>query len=122
VKRALWFALALVASLPAARLYAADAVDAEFPVFDDPQLARGRAVWLGTCKVCHATGFADAPSVRDKVAWQPRLAQGKVTLCRHALQGFFGPMGSMMPPRGGNERLTDEEVKSAVDYMTTIVK
>lgn len=96
--------------------------DAEFPQFDDPHLKRGREIWLGTCKVCHGPGFADAPSVRDKAAWQPRLAKGKPILYEHALNGFFGPMGSMMPPRGGNDKLTDAEVKSAVDYMTTVVK
>lgn len=122
MKRALLYALIFGTWLPVAPLFAAGPADAEFPVFDDPQLTRGRAVWLGTCKACHATGFADAPSVRDKEAWQPRLAKGKETLYQHALQGFFGPMGTMMPPRGGNDRLTDEEVKSAVDYMTTLVK
>ncbi len=37
-------------------------------------------------------------------------------LYTHALDGFTGPAG-MMPPRGGNTALTDDEVKAAVDYM-----
>jgi cytochrome c5 len=39
------------------------------------------------------------------------------TLYRHAIEGFFGPGGTMMPAKGANESLTDEEVTAAVDYM-----
>ena len=98
------------------------AADAGFPVFADPHLAKGREIWLGTCRACHATGFADAPPVHDKLAWRPRLAKGREVLWRHALKGFFGPQSTMMPPRGGNDTLSDEEVKAAVDYMIAIVK
>lgn len=35
----------------------------------------------------------------------------------HALEGFFGTAGTMMPPRGGNAALTDAQVVAAVDYM-----
>ena len=38
-------------------------------------------------------------------------------LHEHAINGHFGPKGTMMPPRGGNDALTDDEVKSAVNYM-----
>jgi cytochrome c5 len=27
-----------------------------------------------------------------------------------------------MPPRGGNEKLTDDQIKAAVEYMMAIVK
>jgi len=96
--------------------------DGQFPRFADPQLVKGRQIWLGTCKNCHATGVADAPPVTDKDAWKPRLAKGKAVLQQHAVNGFFGPQSTMMPPRGGNDKLTDEEVRAAVDYMIAIVK
>ena len=55
-------------------------------------------------------------------AWAPRLAQRPQALYARALGGLTGPKGTQMPPRGGNSRLTDDEVKAAVDYMTVIVK
>ena len=49
--------------------------------------------------------------------WGQRLRKGKQLLYDHAINGFIGPDYSMMPARGGNENLADEEVKLAVDYM-----
>ena len=46
----------------------------------------------------------------------PRIAQGKDTLYKHAIEGFTGAKG-MMPARGGGASLTDDEVKAAVDFM-----
>lgn len=87
------------------------------PQFDDPHLAAGRAVWIGTCKGCHDIGVAGAPKLGDADAWAPRIAKGMQTLYAHALQGYFGPGGTMMPARGGNDRLSDQDVTAAVDYM-----
>lgn len=82
----------------------------------------GRQVWQGTCIGCHADGLAGAPPVGDATAWAPRIAKGRPTLLRHALGGFFGPDHSMMPPRGGNPKLSDAEVGAALDYMLALVR
>lgn len=87
------------------------------PVFEDPALAAGRSIWMDTCQGCHDIGIAGAPKLGDGKAWAPRIAQGKAVLYEHAINGHFGPTGTMMPPRGGNDALSDEEVKAAVDYM-----
>ncbi len=76
----------------------------------------GKGVYNKTCALCHASGVAGAPMPGNKEQWAPRIAQGKDTLYKHALEGFTGQAG-MMPPRGGNTALTDDEVKAAVDYM-----
>jgi cytochrome c5 len=88
-----------------------------FPEFADAGLQQGRKVWLGSCKVCHATGLAGAPKIGNRDAWQTRIAQGKAMLYQHALNGFMGPAGTEMPARGGNDALSDSQVKAAVDYM-----
>ena len=92
-----------------------------FPEFGDARLQLGRGIWLGTCHACHANDIAGAPLVSEAEAWRPRIAQGQEVLYRHALEGFFGPKGTQMPPRGGNDALTDDEVRAAVDYMIAIV-
>jgi len=83
----------------------------------DPNLVLGAQIWDGTCRGCHGLGIADSPKITDKVAWAPRIAQGVETLYQHALEGHFGSDGAMMPARGGNDSLSDEEVKAAVNFM-----
>lgn len=78
--------------------------------------AGGEGVYTRVCSLCHASGLAGAPMFGDKAAWEPRITQGSAILYKHAIEGFAGAKG-MMPPRGGNASLTDDEVKSAVDYM-----
>jgi cytochrome c5 len=76
----------------------------------------GQQVYAQVCKTCHEPGLAGAPKVGDKAAWQPRIAQGEQTLVQHAIQGFQGKTG-VMPPKGGDANLTDEEVHRAVVYL-----
>jgi cytochrome c5 len=76
----------------------------------------GQQVFAQVCKTCHETGLAGAPKVGDKAAWQPRIAQGEQALVQHATQGFQGKTG-VMPPKGGDTNLTDDEVHRAVVYL-----
>jgi cytochrome c5 len=80
-------------------------------------LSQGREIWLKNCETCHGYGVADAPIPMNPDEWGSRLNQGKQVLYEHAINGFIGPDYSMMPARGGNDDLNDEEVKLAVDYM-----
>ena len=76
----------------------------------------GEQVYAQICKTCHEAGLAGAPKVGDKSAWTPRLAEGEKTLVQHAIAGFQGKTG-VMPPKGGNSELTDDEVHRAVVYL-----
>ena len=96
------------APAPAAQAPAAAPATAENTV--------GKSVFGKTCAMCHAAGVAGAPKPGDKADWAPRIAQGKDTLYKHAIEGFTGSNG-MMPARGGAASLSDDEVKAAVDFM-----
>jgi len=76
----------------------------------------GEQVFAQVCKTCHETGLAGAPKVGDKAAWGPRIAEGEKSLVQHAIHGYQGKTG-VMPPKGGNSDLTDEEVHRAVVYL-----
>jgi len=64
------------------------------------------------CAMCHAGGLMGAPKIGDVALWAPRIAQGKDMLINNAIKGI-----RMMPAKGGNSRLTDEEVAAAVISM-----
>ncbi len=79
-------------------------------------VADGKAVYDGGCAACHAQGVAGAPKIGDAAAWAPRVEKGVDALYENAIKGYTGEAG-MMPPKGGFAHLSDDEVKSAVDYM-----
>ena len=80
----------------------------------------GQRTYDSLCVNCHGISALAAmiPQKGDVNAWAPRIAKGKDVLYNHALNGFTGELG-MMPARGGNPALTDDEVKAAVDYMVS---
>lgn len=100
----------------------ASIAEERYHVFMQDELLQGRSLWLENCEGCHGWGIADAPVPMRPEEWQPRLMQSMEVLYAHAINGFFGPDDSMMPPRGGAAHLSDEQVKLAVDYMTTLAK
>jgi len=72
----------------------------------------GEQVYNGMCVTCHDAGVADAPiSGSDQMA-QRLIEKGMDTLVANAINGI-----NVMPPRGGNPGLTDEQVRAAVEFM-----
>jgi len=80
----------------------------------------GEQVYGQVCKTCHDAGLAGAPKSGDKAQWTARIAEGEKTLVQHAVAGFQGKAG-VMPPKGGNTDLTDDEVHRAVVYLANQV-
>ena len=48
------------------------------------------------------------------------LVKGKAELYRSAINGIPNEHGWSMPPRGGVDRLSDVQVRLAVDYMLAV--
>lgn len=92
---------------------AAGAVVAELAIPTD-----GPGVYEQVCGACHLNGLGGAPRSDDRTAWAPRIAQGKETLYKNAIEGYTGKAG-VMPAKGGRTDLSDDLVKAAVDYMVT---
>ena len=95
----------------------------EMPGFTDQDLMQGRGVWIQTCRACHLTGIGGAPAVTDFAQWDDRLPKGKDKLADTVINGILGEDGAYrMPPRGGNDRLTDAHIKLAVHYKIAAIK
>lgn len=95
----------------------------EMPEFTDQSLAAGRGIWIGTCRNCHLLGVAGAPAVTDFPEWERRLEKGREALYQSALYGVHADDGSVrMPPQGGNKRLSQDQVRLAVDYKIAAIE
>ena len=75
----------------------------------------GSVIYNNLCAGCHKSGAGGAPMLVAS-AWGARIAQGADTLHKHAIDGFTGAAG-VMPAKGGNPALTDEQVIATVDWM-----
>jgi cytochrome c5 len=71
-----------------------------------------KKIVAANCAMCHEGGLMGAPKIGSEDQWAPRIAQGKDTLISHAINGI-----RQMPARGGNAKLSDEEVAAAVIDM-----
>lgn len=108
------------AEAPAPVLAAAPAPAAAAPASASPSaadLAIGEKAYAATCAACHTSAVMGAPKLGDKAAWTPRMAKGSAVLYTSAIDGL-----KLMPPRGGNAAIKDEELKAAVDYMLSKVQ
>lgn len=79
---------------------------------DKVDLAKAETIVKANCKVCHAQGINGAPIIGNPKMWQPRVGKGKQELISNAINGF-----GLMPPKGGKEHLSDEEIGLAVEYF-----
>ena len=82
---------------------------------DGKPLPDVKLIYDRVCYKCHRGGTLGAPPAGNKQAWTPRVKNGIGSLYQSALNGK-----NDMPPRGGKEDLTDEEVKAAVNHLLSL--
>lgn len=80
----------------------------------------GELIYSNLCGACHNSGAGGAPLLQ-RSAWAARVAQGRDTLVKHAIEGYQGEAG-IMPARGGNPALSDDQVAASVDWMLENIK
>jgi len=82
----------------------------------NPEIAAGEEVYESNCAGCHNSGTGNAPKLGDKESWKALADQSIETLTKRSIEGFVGKNGTM-PPKGGNDALSEKEVSNAVKYM-----
>ena len=82
------------------------------PIVTASKKLTGKEVYNAACMSCHASGAAGAPMTGNKDQWSDRLSKGKEVLYSSAVNGI-----GVMPAKGGIATLSNDEVKSAVDYL-----
>ena len=79
---------------------------------EENSLISGEKISQVNCILCHGAGVMGAPKIGDAAQWEARIAQGKDKLIDHAIKGI-----NMMPAKGGNAALSDDEAAAAVIWM-----
>jgi cytochrome c5 len=77
----------------------------------------GLAAYQQVCADCHETGRKGAPLTGQPEYWAGRSRLWTAVLFKHAEQGYLD-----MPARGGEDSLTDREVKAAAEYMLAVTQ
>lgn len=82
-------------------------------------VTRGREVYQGTCIACHgANGTGAFPGVLDLTAKNGPLRNSDEVLIERITDGYRRPGSAMsMPAKGGNPRLTADDIRAVVRYM-----
>jgi cytochrome c5 len=80
----------------------------------------GAVIYNNLCTGCHTSGAGGAPTL-TAAGMGARAGKGADTLYDHAINGFQGSAG-VMPAKGGNPALTDDQVKVTVDWMMANLK
>ena len=75
----------------------------------DPHLA---ALYVNTCKACHATPGTGAPLVHDHAQWDPRWKQGEEVLLTHVIEGYRA-----MPAGGQCAACTPKDYLGLIRFM-----
>lgn len=79
----------------------------------------GGAIYSQTCVACHGEdGKGVVPGTPDFSKPGGVLAKGDTVLMSHIEQGFQSPGSPLaMPPKGGMEHLTRDDIKDVLAYM-----
>lgn len=100
-------------------LLAVWAVSFVLPGHAEPKVSRGKAIYEASCLVCHgADGTGAMPGVSDLTAADGPLSKSDDVLFRSLVTGINSRGSSIaMPPRGGNPKLTDDDLRVVVQYL-----
>ncbi len=76
----------------------------------------GSVIFGNLCTGCHTSGAGGAPKLDAAGIGARMVEQGIDMLIKNAITGYTGNAG-VMPAKGGNPALTDDQVKATVEWM-----
>lgn len=82
---------------------------------DSAEVVDGEAIYQQVCSACHTSGAAGAPKL-EAAAWTDRLGKGEDQLVSNAINGI-----GVMPAKGGRADLSDDAIRTTVQYMLASV-
>ena len=94
--------------------------------YDEKTFQEGKELFLNSCSSCHGADARGIPGV-GKNLWENPFIQSHTDkeLLRFLQEGRpaddpLNTTGIAMPPRGGNPRLTDEDLKKIIAFLRSL--
>ena len=79
---------------------------------DSAGAAGAEQIYATVCSACHQAGVAGAPVPGSEELNNRLAAKGMDGLVSSAISGL-----NVMPPRGGNPNLSDEDIRATIEFM-----
>lgn len=89
----------------------------DLPKTSEKTASKQEQIYKESCAMCHANDALGAPVFGNKEEWAKVLEQGIDTVYKNAINGL-----NAMPAKGGNDSLSDDEMKKVVDFMIESAK
>ncbi len=83
------------------------------------EFEQGRRIYFGACVACHGSDGAGAmPETPDLTVPDGPLSKPDAVLLRGIIEGAGGnPSSPLMPPKGGDPTLTEEDARHVLEFM-----
>ncbi|MCA9275315.1 MAG: cytochrome c [Phycisphaerales bacterium] len=99
------------------------------PQVDNAMLARakGKAIFKSTCAACHGEDGKGLPNLGKDWTTSEFIANStdeemlEFINAGRSIEDPANTTGVLMPPKGGNPSLTDEDIKNVIAYMRSLV-
>ena len=126
MKRILWISLILGVSVLLAACGGSGETEAEEPAYSPEMIAEGEALFQQTCSACHGTDAKGKPGLgKDLTTSEFVKSSTDAELLALVIEGRttddpLNTTGVAMPPKGGFDFLTDDDINSIIAFLRSI--
>lgn len=126
MKKTLWFGLILGVSVLLAACGGSSEIEAEEPAYSAEMIAEGETLFGQTCFACHGADGKGVPNLgKDLTTSEFVKSSTDAELLAFVIEGRtaddpLNTTGATMPPKGGSDLLTDDDINSIIAFVRSI--
>ncbi len=126
MKKTLWIGLIFGVSMLLAACGGSGETEAEEPAYSPEMIAEGDALFQQTCSACHGTDAKCKPGLGKNLTISEFVKSSTdAELLTYVIEGRtsddpLNTTGVAMPPKGGFDSLTDDDINSIIAFVRSI--
>lgn len=79
-------------------------------------------IYIQNCNICHDDGSGNMPGVSDLADSKTLMTEKEAVILEKMKSGIQSEGNLSMPARGGNPKLTDEQLLNVLHYVKQLLK